>query len=73
MLEQTNLKKAELTQKVLKQKTSEAECQKNLKEEKKYLAEITQKIESLETGFLFLTFLVAHCGVIVLKTPKKYN
>ena len=48
MLEQTNLKKAELTQKVLKQKTNEAECQKNLEEENTHLSEITQKIENLE-------------------------
>lgn len=49
MLEQTNLKKAELTQRVLKHKTSEAECQKNLEEEQVHLEEISQNIKCLET------------------------
>ena len=49
MLEQTNLKKAELTQKVLKQKTSEMECRQNLEEENAQLSKISQKIKTLET------------------------
>lgn len=49
MLEQTNIRKAELTKRLLDRKTKEADLEVHLKEDEKAYQEVCQKIEDLKT------------------------